>query len=246
MRIGAAVTLLTAALFVAPACGVGGVPQYEYEEVVHVSLDGSARVYVNASVAALNALRGTSFDTSASAKIDPEAIRDLYASSVTHVVGTPKLSRRGGRTFVHVGLDVYHVQQLEHTPPFAWSSYDLSQDGDLYLYRQRVEAPSAKAVGAIGWTGQELVAFRVRMPSTIVSHNTGSDRPRRGNILVWEQPLTDRLRGEPVQIEARIERSSILFGTLLVFGGSALSVAVTIGLVLWWLFRRRRVAATRP
>ena len=36
--------------------------QYEYEEDVYLSLDGSATVYVNGSLAALNALRGASFD----------------------------------------------------------------------------------------------------------------------------------------------------------------------------------------
>ena len=38
--------------------------QYEYEEEMYLSLDGTATVYVNSSMAALNALRGTSFDTS--------------------------------------------------------------------------------------------------------------------------------------------------------------------------------------
>ena len=41
--------------------GGGLFRQYEYEEEVYVSLDGTATVYVNASLAALNALRGASF-----------------------------------------------------------------------------------------------------------------------------------------------------------------------------------------
>ena len=35
---------------------------------------------------------------------------------------------------------------------------------------------------------------------------------------MWEQPLRDRLRGEPLTLEARIESQSILSRTLLLFG----------------------------
>ena len=57
------------ALLLRCASCVGGVRrrrrlfrQYEYEEEIYLSLDGTATVYVNSSMAALNALRGTSFD----------------------------------------------------------------------------------------------------------------------------------------------------------------------------------------
>jgi len=43
--------------------------QYEYEEEVYLSLVGSATVYVNSSLAALNALRGTAFDPFGSALV---------------------------------------------------------------------------------------------------------------------------------------------------------------------------------
>ena len=49
--------------------------QYEYEEEVYLSLDGSATVYVNSSIAALNALRGTTFGASTSAPVDTAPIR---------------------------------------------------------------------------------------------------------------------------------------------------------------------------
>ena len=68
MRTGALVVLASVAI----ACGGGGFfKQYEYEEDCYVSLDGTATVYVNSSLAALNALRGTSFDTT------PDAVPDL-------------------------------------------------------------------------------------------------------------------------------------------------------------------------
>ncbi len=68
---------LVVALIVASAACRGTNPfrQYEYEEEVYLSLDGTATVYVNSSLAALNALRGTAFETSPNARVDIAAVR---------------------------------------------------------------------------------------------------------------------------------------------------------------------------
>ena len=71
--------------------------------------------------------------------------------------------------------------------------------------------------GTVGWNGREIVAFRLHLPSKIRYHNA-RPRGRRGNILVWEQPLADRLRGAPLELEARMEPQSILYRTLWLFG----------------------------
>src|SRR5262249_28478899 len=88
MRFRAGV-LLVAALSV--SCGGGGglFRQYEYEEEMYLSLDGSATIYVNSSVAALNALRGTSFDSDPSAPVDRAAVRDYFTTPVTRVTRRP-------------------------------------------------------------------------------------------------------------------------------------------------------------
>src|SRR5215212_8526953 len=79
--------------------------QYEYEEDVYLSLDGSATIYVNSSLSALNALRGTSFDASPAARLDTAAVRAYYSSASTRVIRVSQ-SRRSNRRFVHVRLDV--------------------------------------------------------------------------------------------------------------------------------------------
>jgi len=84
------------------------------------------------------------------------------------------------------------------------------------------------------------VAFRLHLPSNVVYTNASAENHKRGNILVWEQPLSDRLRGEPLTLEARIESQSILSRTLLLFGVTALAVAISFSLVLWWVLRRGR------
>ena len=43
---------------------------------------------------------------------------------------------------------------------------------------------------------------------------------QRGNILAWEQHLTDRLDGRPISIEVRMDRQSILYTTLWLFAGA--------------------------
>src|SRR3977135_381528 len=106
MRRGAALVLATAIAAIATACGGASLfRQYEYEEEIYLSLDGSATVYVNSSLAALNALRGTSFDTSPAARFDRDAVARFFSSDNTRV-GRVSQSRRNNRRFAHVRLDV--------------------------------------------------------------------------------------------------------------------------------------------
>jgi hypothetical protein len=212
--------------------------QYEYEEEVYLSLDGSATVYVNSSLAALNALRGTTFDASPAARVDTAAVREYFSSPATRVVRVSQ-SRRNNRRFVHVRLDVPDITRLAGVAPFAWSTYQFTRDGNLYKYLQTVGAAAGKDVGNVGWNGNEVVAFRLHLPSKIRYHNTNRD-VGRGNILVWEQPLSARLRGVPVELDARMDAQSILYTTLWLFGTTFLAVAVVFCAVIWWVVRRGR------
>src|SRR5579872_4488644 len=128
------VGLLAALAMMSAACGGTALfRQYEYEEEVFLSLDGTATVYVNSSIAALNALRGTSFDARPSARVDRDAIRAYYSSPNTHVTRVSQ-SRRSNRIFVHVRLDVDDIRKLNQAAPFAWSHYELTDDGTQYIY----------------------------------------------------------------------------------------------------------------
>jgi hypothetical protein len=211
--------------------------QYEYEEEVYLSLDGTATVYVNSSIPALNALRGTSFDTSPNARVDRDAIRAYYAQSPSVHVPRVTTSRRSGRRFVHVRADVDDIRRLGEVAPFAWSSYEFQKVGNLFVYRQAIGAASGRDVGHVGWTGREIVAFRLHLPSKITGNNSGSE-VKRGNIVAWEQPLADRLRGSPLALEAQMETQSILHRTLWLFAATFIAVAVAFGLVIWWVLRR--------
>ena len=86
--------------------------------------------------------------------------------------------------------------------------------------------PRGLTVGDVGWTGDELVAFRMHLPAKIRFHNATSKQVDRGNILAWEQPLKDRLSGTPLTIEVRLDTQSILYRTLWLFGLMMALVAV--------------------
>src|SRR5262249_40876322 len=91
--------------------------QYEYEEDLYLALDGTATVYVNSSIAALNALRGSSFDASPASRVDTNAIRAYYTASTIHVTRVSPF-RRSGRRFVSVRLDVDDIRTLSAAAPF--------------------------------------------------------------------------------------------------------------------------------
>jgi len=244
-RLNAYAALIVAVLLSGAACGGAATifRQYEYEEEVYLSLDGTATVYVNSSLAALNALRGTSFDAAPTARVDTAAVRAYFNGPTTRVTRVSQ-SRRNGRRYVHVRLDADDVRRLGEAAPFTWSKYNFHRDGDLYIYRQRVGDSATNGAAVRVWNGREIVAFRLHLPSKIRYHNT---RPEvRGNILVWEQSLADRLRGQPLELEARMDPQSILYRTLWLFGITFVAVGIAFVAVIWWVMRRGRRAANQP
>ena len=237
------VRLVTVLVVATAAAGCGGLfPQkYEYVEEIALDVDGSAVVSLSASEAALVALRGASLDVGPHARPDRAALQKLFsAPGVT--VRTPTFSRRNGRRFVHVTLQVPDVTQLNRVAPFAWSQYRLTRAGNSIVFRQNVKRPVANSFRDPGWTGNELIAFRMHIPSRVVFENATSD-VERGNILVWVQSLNDRLAGVPIDLEVHMESESILHTTLLLFAATVVAAAATFAVAIWWVIRRGRRAA---
>jgi hypothetical protein len=230
---------LVVALFVGSSCRTVLPRQYEYDEQFDVSLDGSATAYVNGSVPALVALRGIELDTRPTARLDRPALRRFYSGNGVNVTRI-SASRRHGRRFIHLRIDIDDVRRLQDSKAFSWETANLRRQGDEYQYVQRVGASSARNVGDVGWTGGELVAFRIHLPARIRFHNAPSRRVERGNILEWEQTLADRLKGVPIRMEARMDQESILYSTLTLFAAMTGLVLVTFALIIWTVVRRGR------
>ena len=256
-RLRAAV--LAALLAAVAACGGRGLgllaPSYEYEEDLTLSLDGSATMVVNASIPALVALRGMRLNIDSKQAVDRDAIRAIYSSSVAEVTRVTTWTRRG-RRFVGVRLRIPDIRQLPKAAPFSWESYDLEIQGSQASFREMLGASSFKpgTLTNVGWDGSELVAFRLHLPSRIQWHNarTADDQPngvRRGNILSWEQRLTDRLDGRPVAyaedktpgvMEVKMDSQSILYRTLWLFGLAFLAAVLVLVFLIWLTMRRGR------
>ncbi|AMY07330.1 hypothetical protein LuPra_00497 [Luteitalea pratensis] len=219
--------------------------QYEYEEEIYVSLDGSATMTVNTSMAALAALHGLDVAIDPAVPVDRDRIRALYSTPVTTVTRVSRPWRRDGRRFVQVRLEVADVRRLSQAPPFAWAHYAFTQKGDVVEFVQELGPSVAKNVGDVGWDGEELVAVRLHIPSRVTYHNAPSHLVERGNILSWEQPLKARLAGEPLRVEARFGVQRILVLTVALFLSALAAAAVTLGGLIWWVVRKGHQRAAR-
>jgi len=183
-------------------------PEYEYEEDLTLSLDGSATLVVNASVPALVALRGLPLNAELKTRGDQLAkqIQDLYGSPYTRVGRISNWSRHG-RRFVGIHLTVSDVRELPKIAPFSWAKYELREEGEQVVFRETLSKPAAApdALARAKLTGDEIVAFRLHLPARIRFQNSHYlDRPEsrpasRGNILTWEQRLGQRMDGKPMR-----------------------------------------------
>jgi hypothetical protein len=184
------------------------------------------------------ALRGFDLDVDPRARLDRDDVRALYESPATRVMSVTT-SRRDNRRYVHLRLETDDVRRLSEVTPFAWSRYAFERRDDVVVFRQAVGAAAAREVGPVGWTGRELVAFRLHLPSRVPFHNSPSREIQRGNIIAWEQPLVDRIKGAPVDIEVHLETESILASTLMLFALTVALAAAAFGLAIWWVMRRK-------
>ncbi len=122
----------------------------EYEEEIYLSLDGTATVNVNASVASLVALRGCqSGRRSAGARGSCRGaplLRRPRCAGDERQPGPPRRpalrarrSRRGRR-----------ARRSRKLAPFAWSRYRFEPRGDIVEFEQTVGRPSGRAVTGRG------------------------------------------------------------------------------------------------
>ena len=242
MRSGIQTTIVACAALVllATGCKAGGgglVKQYEYEEEIYLKLDGSATIYVNASIPALVSLRGLALDPKPNARLDRGLVRSLFATPVTDVVRVSTW-RRFGRRFVQVRMIVNDIRKLAAAAPFSWATYGLAARDGQIVYQQQLTASAGGAAGDVGWKGTELIAVRLHLPARIRYHNAGADNLKRGNILVWEQSLAARHAGTPLTIEARMDSESILYSTLLLFAVSGALALAVLAVIIWWVGRK--------
>src|SRR4051794_8496919 len=129
-----------------------GSREYEYDERVDLSLDGSAAIDVNASIPALVALHGAKLDVDPEAQLDRPAVRALFEGSGAMVTQFSSY-RKHGRRFVHARLAVADIRQLSAIAALGWSRYHLDRTDTEYHFVQDVGPPAGSLPGGVGWTG---------------------------------------------------------------------------------------------
>lgn len=247
VRRGAVAVLLL--VFLA-ACGRQGFGrQYEYDEQLYLDPDGSATVIVNASIPSLIALHGLPLDPAPRARIDRDEVRAMVEEPGLQIAKVSRVWRRDGRQFIQISAEIDDITKLGATKLFRGHQVTFTESADgTREYRQEVgaSATAPPAPGAYGWTGAELTAFKLHLPSRIHAHNVrdietnATGTVERGNILTWEQPLTDRLAGKPLAMHVTMEAGSILYTTLWLFAGSFAAALLLLVFVIWWVIRRGR------
>ena len=244
-RAGLAV-LATSWLAMAAACANPFGREYEYEEQFYLSVDGSASITINASIPALVALHALALDPSPRSYLDRETVRRLYEAAGCQVTRVGQPWYRHGRRFIQIQLATSDVRKLGLCGPLAWATYTFDQSAGHIRYHEVVGPAAGGDPGAVNWDGQELVAFKLHLPSRITFHNVrrlddgGPGDVERGNILTWEQRLADRRAGKPVDVEVQMEEQSILYRTLWLFGGSFLAAVGVMAGLIWWTVRKGR------
>ncbi len=229
------------------------VRQYEYDEQTYLEVDGSATVIVSASVASLIALRGLAFDPAPNTRLDSNDVRQLFEAAGCDVERVSRPWRRHGRRFVQAQIHLDDVREAGTCGALAWSTYTFDATEHEIRYTQLVGgAPGTPGLVPpdVGWNGSEVVGFKLHLPSRVTYQNVrrlddgeiGS--VERGNILTWEQYLSDRVAGVPIAMEVRTEAQSILYRTVWLFG-AAFAAAVGVLIVLIWYTMRRGRARLR-
>ncbi len=259
----APIAVCIAAIAVNIACGVVNpfAAHYEYEEQVYLSVDGRATVVVDASVPALVALRGLALDPSPSATVDRDAVRRVLEQNGCRVDSVSRPWTRNGRRFVQMQVAIDDVRKPVSCGLLAWSSYALTPiDPNGLRYTQTIGPPPAPQTipgmdsrypfPVSPWDGSELVAFKLHAPSRIIYQNVkrldgSTGETERGNILTWEQRVTDRLAGKTVNIDVRMEATSILYTTLWIFGGAFAAAVLVLVLIIWMVMRKGRKLTSR-
>ena len=243
------------------ACANPFAPQYEYEEQVYLEVDGRASVVIDTSLLALAALRGSAIDPAIATATDRNVVRRLVTAAGCQVDDVSRFWTRHGRQFVQIQVSAAHVKDLPACRLLSWSTYSLDKiDAGPFAgglrFQQHLGPPSPSGLRraspsspgeatSTNWAGDELVAFKVHLPSRILDHNVKllngtNGTTERGNILTWAQTLTDRRAGKPLDMRADMDGKSILHTTLWLFAGAFAAAVALLVVSIWLVIRKGR------
>jgi hypothetical protein len=212
-----------------------GCTHYEHQEDLYFEVDGSGEVRVSCSEDLFTLLYGIDGSLDIPNLTEFLESPDLQVSSI-------RRSRRQGRGFLHIRARFEDLERLSDQAVFQGRRYQLAA-GEEYL-DLRVDIRDGRGRGKSERLQDGLFRFRVHFPSPVRRHNSDTG-VERGNIITWERSVADQLRGEPLHVEARFDRRTVL-ATALILLAIALSVVVLVisaSLFIFVRIGRRQLAA---
>jgi hypothetical protein len=224
------------------AAGLRGCVAYEYEHEFWLDVDGSGTVFVSGQPALWATFKG--FERpEADASALRQAARELFERSGLRVRKVA-ITRRHGRRYLFVAAEFDAVNRLPGTPAFPDLQIRLVPEGER-LRLQGAWRPPARAPAA----GDGLMAVRFHLPSRILFHDNAADGVERGNIVAWRQDVAQGLAGQPLEFGAVMDRRSILFSTVSIFGAAIAAAFGVLAFAVYWVLRtgrRRAMAVSAP
>ena len=204
-----------------------GCTAYEYEEEVHLAVDGSGEIRMSGSRAAIEALHGLE-------EVSPGRAASLFEGQGVEIQSALETEREG-KKFVHVEARFSDWDALCRLPAFRDRGCRLAQaNGELAM---ELSLPSPRAAAPESIDPQALLALRYHFPGTVRHHNS-SGGVERGNILSWKRTFREHFAGRPLAIEVRFDRRTILAATLSVMGLALGLVVASIATALWLMVRK--------
>ncbi|MFQ5790822.1 MAG: hypothetical protein ACE5JI_10140 [Acidobacteriota bacterium] len=210
--------------------------EYEYEEEMYLSIDGSGEVRVSGSRELLAAFH----DIGKSARpefITEESLRHYFGSPELEIISTRR-STRNGRSYFHVRARFDDLNQLSRHPAFADRNFHWTETAAKVIVTANIEGGQRRRPTS-GLYRDGLVSLRIHLPSPVRYHNSPAGI-EPGNIIGWEQTLAAHLRGDPLAVEVHFDRRTVLSITLMIIGAALAMVVSAISLTLWSLVRAGR------
>jgi hypothetical protein len=209
---------------------------YEYEHEFWLNTDGSGTVHVTGRPALWAAFKGLgrAQDEVPAAR---DAARSLFEQSGLRV-NRVTVTSRGGQAYLFVAADFDDVNRLPGTAAFPDLEISLRREGERLYLGGAWRPPPGTDIPGPHRTG--LLAARFHLPSKVYEHRNAADGVERGNILSWRREVAAATDGSPLEFGAVMDDRSILFSTVLLFGGAIVLALLLLAAAFALVARRGR------
>ena len=217
--------------------------QYEYEEQIYLSVDGSATVIVDASIPAFVALRGAAFDPSMAAGVNRDQVRAWLESSGCRDVRVGQPWVRRGRRFVQVRISVTDIRELGSCGALGWSRYQFERGDEAIHFVQEVGRIGRRQSGhrELGRQGARRVQAARAQPHPLSQRATARGRIARRCRSREHPDLGTDARRSPCRPAAPPGSAdgpeSILFRTLSLFAMAFAAAVLVLTGIVWMTIR---------